>query len=1462
MDFRILGPLEVLHGAERVGVGGEKRRAVLALLLLHPNETVGSERMVDELWGEAPPANALKTLQVHVSRLRKELGGAGERALVTRGHGYQLQLDLDQLDAHRFERLLEEGRGELAAGHPERALPLLESALALWRGPPLADLAYEPFAQAEIARLEDLRLAAVEQLIEAKLALGRHVEVIAQLEGLVGEHPYRERLRAQLMLALYRADRQADALQAYQDARRTLVEELGIEPGERLRELERAVLAQDPSLAVPEREEQPPAEEAPPPDAKAAELPTGVVTFLLTDIEASTALWESDHDAMAASLALHDELVERSAGAHGGRLLKTQGEGDSTVTVFPRASDALGCATELRAALDAAEWEGGLELRVRIAVHTGEAHERAGDYFGPALNRAARLRALAAGGATLLSQATTEIVRDRLPAGTELVDLGSHELRGLARPERVFELRLEGAPGSTELAPPQEIRKTVTVMFVGVGDTGGEALDAEARRRVSSQALAGARTILERHGASVEDCPGDALMGVFGVPLLHEDDALRAVRAALEVRQVLPALGEEFAPALDVRPSARAGIATGEVIADPLSAGPGPATGTAVNAAKRLEELAGPGQILADKATHRLVRHSVATDQTTLEEPSDGESAPVFLVGALRPEGVRTRGLESPLVGRGQQLATLYGTFTAAAGGRSCHLVTVLGAAGVGKSRLVDEFTNALGDQPTVLCGRCLAYGDGITYWPLAELLRDLAANDPVDEEETQLIAELTDAIGAVAPGGSTSEKIFWETRRLFERLAQQRPLVVVLDDLQWAEPTFLDLVEHVAELARDAPILLICMARPELLDGRPGWGGGKLNAVTILLEPLTPEQSAELVENLVESLDPDAKHRIASACEGHPLFAEELLAMLMEEGQLRRVEDRWTLAAETGKLPVPPTIQALLAARLERLPENERALLSRVSVEGVVFHRDAMRELAPAALSNVVDSTLTALVRRDLIRPDRSSFGDGYRFRHILLRDAAYRSLPKETRAHLHERFADWLEDVAEGRIDEFEEIAGYHLEQACLYLGELGRAGDGAELAVRGSERLESAARRALRRADRAAAVTMLERALALAWDDPPRRAELLPELGAVLIECGRLSDADAVLGDARETAAAAGDDTAAARALVQDQFLRLQLGESAAAEASSVVERVLPVFSAARDERGLCTALRLRAWHNWIAAQADAAVTAWEEAVGHARAAGLEHERIEILGWIASASFFGPTPVAEAIRRCEAIRAEVEGNLVAVADVLQPLAGLHAMEGRFDQARELLAASEAAFEEMGLTLSTAVSHHAAMVEMLAGDPAAAERWLRKGYAALEDMGERALLSTTAAFLGQALLAQRNDDEAERCAVLSEELGAEDDVLTQAVWRGVRARVLAERGGLAEAERVARQAVAFAQRSDFVNHQAEALAVLGGVLARRGRGEESQQALADALRLYEQKGNLMAAMEVRADLASATRV
>ena len=803
--------------------------------------------------------------------------------------------------------------------------------------------------------------------------------------------------------------------------------------------------------------------------------------------------------------------------------------------------------------------------------------------------------------------------------------------------------------------------------------------------------------------------------------------------------------------------------------------------------------------------------------------------------------------------------------------------MTLLGAAGVGKSRLVDEFTGRVAERATVLHGRCLPYGEGITYWPLNEVVRDVAgeagSGSPAevrgalaaqlgDDPKAGLVADvLAEAVGLGDSGGYPEEKIFWAARRLFELLAERRPVVVVLDDLQWAEATFLDLIEHVADLTRSAPVLLLCLARPELLDTRRGWAGGKLNATSILLEPLTAEDSRELVDNLVEELAPDAAARIADASEGHPLFAEELLAMLMDDGSLTRDEGRWTLTRVRGKLPVPPTIQALIGARIDRLPEDERSLLTHVSVEGGVFHRESMRSWRPRSSGPSVDRCLSELTRRDLIRPERAAFGDddAFRFRHILIRDAAYRSLPKHARADLHERFADWLERAQAGRVVEIEEIVGYHLEEACRFRSELGGEGEAiATLAGRAADRLESAGRRALRRSDYMAAASLMERAAALLPEDDPRRIVLLPDLGGTLMEAGRLPDAERVLAEAVAAGQAARDELALSRALVEQAMLGIRRNASGARiGAAAAVERAVRVFGAAGDHHGLCSAFRLRGWQHWLLGRREAAAEAWEEAAVHAGAAGLEHQRRDLLGWIASSLFFGPAPVSAAIERCESIREEVAGDLVATADVLQPLAGLHAMEGRFDEARALIAAADAAFEEVGRTLGSAVSHHAAVVELLAGEPAAAERLLRRGYEELEQMGEKAVLSTTAAFIGQALMEQGRVDEAGRYAEISAAQSPDDDMSSQGMWRAVQASVLAARGELADAEPLAREAVEIAERTDDTNQIADTHVSLGNILALRGDTEAAHAELSEALALYERKGNLVAAERVRADLA-----
>jgi predicted ATPase/DNA-binding SARP family transcriptional activator len=1282
MRFRILGPFEVADDQGRqIALAGVKQRAVLAILLLHAGEVVAVDRLIDELWGERAPATAAKTIQVYVSNLRKALG---RDSVITRAPGYLIEVGGSDFDLRRFETLVTEAR----TSPPELAARLLREALGLWRGPPLAEFTYDSFAQPEIKRLGELRMEALEQRVEADLALGRHAELVAELERLVSAEPLRERLRRQLMLALYRCGRQAEALAAYTEARRTLVEELGIEPSPQLRELEREILRQDPALDPPR----------------------------------------------------------------------------------PNA------------------------------------------------------------------------VQDPAPA-----------------------------PGAEP--PLREARKTVTVLFSDLVDLTGLArrLDPEPLQRLMSRYFEAMRAVLERHGATVEIYLGDAVMAIFGVPVVHEDDALRALRAAADMRDALPVLNRELEQTWGVRLGIRTGVNTGEVIVGDRSQGQPLAAGVAVTVAKRLQEAAAMGEVLIGETTSRLVRGAIQI------EPVDARAwGPAGAIDAARLVDVllgapgRPLRFKSPLVDRVRQLEPLTSAFRNIEADRACHLYTVLGSAGVGKSRLAFEFVERLGDSVAVLTGRCLPYGEGITYWPLADALRagwssddraglslDTIAEQVAAEPKAQLIAERVAAVVGVGdPVACAPEETFWAVRKLLEALASRRPLVVVFDDLHWAEPTFLDLIEHIGDYSRGCPIFILCLARPELLDERPGWPGGKLNATSLLLEPLSYDECTQLIANLrgPNRLPAKSEARIAEAADGNPLFAEELLAMVVDEARIGgnggdRVSD------DGSRLSLPPTIQALLSARLELLPDDERAVFELASVEGTQFHRGALGELAPGRSEASLDRTLSSLLRRDLIRPDRPTFAgeQAFRFRHALIRDAAYESLRKDARAELHERFAGWLERTVETRLPEFEEIVGYHLELAYQYIRLLGGAdADALALAARASRRLESAGRRALHRNDLPAAIGLLERAAALPVDEDPLRARLLVDLAATQIEAGKLTKAKSVLIKAGHVAAEHHDACASAHVEVQQQFLQLEeVTVPGTHEAKLVVERVLPVFEEAGDHLGLCRALRLRAYSYWIEASAGSAARAWREAAEHARIAGAERERIELLTWVASSLFFGPTPVDEAIRSCEQIRAEVSADTAAEAATLHPLAGLHAMGGRFALARELLATSRALLADIDPTLNSAVSHPRAIVEMLAGDPAAAEAYLKAASDTLDDMEDEALRSTTDAFRAQALLAQGRDGEAEHYTRLSEQRAAASDLLTQMMWRSVRARVLARRGEFDQAEALARHAVSLAEQTDFISQRADVLLDLTHVLRQAGRLQLAHATGTEALHLYQQKGNSVAAVK-----------
>jgi class 3 adenylate cyclase/tetratricopeptide (TPR) repeat protein len=999
----------------------------------------------------------------------------------------------------------------------------------------------------------------------------------------------------------------------------------------------------------------------------------------------------------------------------------------------------------------------------------------------------------------------------------------------------------------------------VTVVFSDLIDSTplGEKLDAETYRHVISRYFTEVSRVLERHGGTVEKFIGDAVMAVFGIPVVHEDDALRAVRAAGELREALGALNQEFHDVYGIELGARTGINTGEVIAGDPSQGQSFATGDAVAVAQRLEAAASPGEILVGDPTYRLVRDAVLVEPV---EPLTlkGKSQPVDawrLLGVVAGAPAFARRLDAPMVGREGELDELRSAFEESVRDQACRMVTVVGSAGIGKSRLANELLADVREEASVLVGRCLPYGEGITYWPLRDVVRDAGGVltterlrellDGVDDAD-RIASRVGGAIG-IAESSSAPEETMWAVRRLFEHLARERPLIVGFDDLQWAESTFLDLIEYLLGWSRDAPILIVCLARPELLDRHPAWLAVRPGAKAITLEPLSPPEAEALLDLIrgETELGPEVLAKITEAAEGNPLFVEQMLAMLTENG------------AANGELTIPPSIHALLAARLDRLGPGERAVIERASVVGKEFWRGAVIKLSPADERDSVGARLMTLTRRDFIQPSRSIFPDedGFRFRHILIRDAAYLAIPKETRAELHERYAGWLERKAGERASELDEILGYHLEQAHRYREELGSVdADAAELATRAGERLAAAGRRAIvSRGDVAAAATLISRAVSLLPSDHAARPALLTELGSILMRTGDFSRAEGVLDEAVEASAAAGDRRLELRAVIEREFFRsFTAPEGSALDDSTIAEEVIAELEALDDERGLA-----KAW--WLKSEADVNACRWgaraaalEHALEHARRSGEAIEVAAITSLHAQALYFGPTPVAEAVERCERYLAESSGNRSLEASVTEVLAGLRAMQGDIDQARSLNARARSIYEELGLRfrLVSVFSIIAAEIEKLAGQPGEAVSILRHAFETGREMGATSAAATMAAFLADALCLDGKLDQAGEAARFSEEHAPASDVVTQVLWRAARARALAAENP-ETAETLAREAVAAARQTDYPDLEGRALSALGQVL---GSGDEQESLLAEARELYERKGNVAAAARLAA--------
>jgi class 3 adenylate cyclase len=1203
-------------------------RALLAYLLLHANEAVSADRLVDELWGERPPKTAVSSLRNYVSRLRKEIGGT---RLELEAAGYVLRVDPEQFDLARFDRLVAEAR---VAPARQRA-DLLRAALALWRGDPLEDLAFEEFAQAEIAQLEERRLSARESRIDAELELGRGAELVEEIQDLISAHPLRERLRGQLMLALYRAGRQADALDAYREARRMLRDELGLEPSEELRVVERRILEQDRSLLSA-------------PAARALPESRRMVTALFCDVVGSTRL-----------------------------------------------------ATEL---------------------------------------------------------------------------------------------------------------------------------DPEAYRRLISSYFEVASRAIEAHGGTVEKFIGDAVMALFGVPELHEDDALRAVRAAVDVRDAVSRAhaGE------DVR--VRIGVNTGEVVTSASSRLR--AVGPAVNVAAHLEARAGTNEIVLGAATERLVRDVLRADELDL---GDG------LVGwrlreLIAPIAAVERRPETPFVGRRKELSRLEGAFGRMRDESQSNSVTVVGEAGIGKSRLAREFLEALRGEARVLIGRCHSYGAGATYLPIAEVVRAVAPDASVAaiaaalegtehaERIAQRVAEVVCSTEAPAIGGEA----FWAIRRLLEAVAGERPLVVVFDDLHWAEPTLLDLVEYLGQWAQ-GPILILSLARRELLEMRPGWAGPSSTGFLLELEPLAADEVNALLEEISDGSANGLREQIVEHAGGNPLFAEQLFLLASEAADVRLDQ-------------APPTVEALIAARLDRLDPSELELLRHASVIGRLFTAEELADLGPFH-----DADLATVQRKALVDPRHTD--GGYRFHHALVRDVTYRSIPKADRADLHERAADSLE-----RHDGADELVGYHLEQAFLYRAQLGPLDAAAEaLGLRAANRLLAAGKRARDRGEFAPAEALFTRAVDLFPSNAAVRRSAQFELVEILNGLAEHDRSFALLDELAVAAEASADRRIQALVTLERIWAEKQTVRLAHEDALRAAEDATRQLQRLDDPDGIARGLGMMALlRGWDGKTADAE-RLLEQALEHAERAG----RIALVGdaleWLCWWALSGPTPTVAGIERCNETLQRARDGIMAEAPILVARGTLLAMHEGAAAGRADVARGRSLYLELGNPMPwAATALRAAEVEMLDEDWVAAEALLTPGCEWERDHEQLGYLTALEGALAQALLAQGRDHEAQLVCDDVLRIAAADDLDAHIRVGCVRAVLAARRGDAEAADDLLQRARTIADATDWLTLRAFVALSAAEIGRLTGRTELERSALREALRLSELKGDLVTATRTRERLAT----
>jgi len=948
-------------------------------------------------------------------------------------------------------------------------------------------------------------------------------------------------------------------------------------------------------------------------------------------------------------------------------------------------------------------------------------------------------------------------------------------------------------------------RKLATVLFVDLVDSSGlvTGSDPEIVRRRVNQFFEKVSHCVTLHGGIVEKFAGDAVLAAFGVPQAHEDDAQRAARAAVSMRQAVGELGLE----------ARIGIEAGELVVEDSDSTF--ATGEAVNLAARLQQVARPGEILIGPTAYRLAAASlVVEDAGPLELKGMGSALRAWrLVDAIDGPG-RPMGPRAPLVGREEELELLENTFARTVRDRRAHLFTIFGEPGVGKSRLAREFIDGL-ERASVLSGRCLPYGEGVTYWPLAEMIKAAAGisdDDPLEEAfaklreccEEEAVADvlgLASGMLEALEGERSSQEIAWAARELVVTLAEVQPLVLFFEDIHWAEEPLLELIEHLADWVR-APLLIICLARPELLEQRAGWSGGRVRATAIELEPLSEEESELLVQKLLAQLAGESGEALAipsrevlERAEGNPLFVEETIRMLVESGSASGAPGR-----------IPDTLQALIAARIDHLPPAGKVLLQRASVVGRVFWKGALEHLSPDVED--IDALLDDLQLREFVlREPRSSISGepAYRFKHLLIREVAYSGLAKLSRAQYHARFAEWLADRTG---EELLEIRAYHLDQAVEFLTEL----EGAppeDLAQETGDALVKAAKRAIAREAYPTA-----RRLGL------RAVELRPTLGARYVAARaawRLQDWGAVdveMTKVRELARERDEPVIEALALTAlGEAMLKRHGDCT--KSKSIVDEALELLEGKDDPVAHFDALTVRATSAvWLGEMEDT-VRYMERAYVIALDAGRKDLQ---------------TLAAQALAQTHILRLELDEAELLLTRALE-LAGesgsvrarvgatlsygwFLTLKGELDAAETLFEEVRASSAELGVepAVSAALAK-LGWIARLKGDLKRAEKLMREAVRITETRGDLGVLPDQQAALAETLADLGKVDEAERLAIDARSNAGVRDTSAQVAAATALAAVRSAQGRGPEAEELLDSALELAREGDFKVFELEPL-------------------------------------------------